>query len=127
MLAGSPEPAPVKPGVCEGEASDVVGRRLQKSSGKIHAPRRIRGAQPKFPVLPQGTTLGGVWVGEVLVAATGKVARVWTVRPFQITPPFPPLNRSIVEAIRQWEYEPLRIDSEPRHFCMTVTTNINLQ
>ena len=126
MSVSSP-PAPLRPGVCERDASEIVGRRPQRIGGKIHAPKRLRGAHPKFPALPPGTRLGGVWVGEVLVDATGKVARVWTVRPFQITPPYPPFNRSIVDAIRQWEYEPLRIDKESVPFCMTVTTNINLQ
>jgi outer membrane biosynthesis protein TonB len=127
MAGGSPAPAAVKAGVCERETRNVVARRPQRTGGKIFAPKKIRGAHPKFPALPPGTRLGGVWVGEVLVDATGKVARVWTVRPFKITPPFPPFNKSVVDAIRQWEYEPLRIDNESLPFCMTVTTNINLQ
>lgn len=127
VAAGSSAAAPLKPGVCEREASDVVGRRPPRIGGKIHAPKRTRGAHPNFPALPPGTTVSGVWVGEVLVDATGKVARVWTVRPFQITPPFPPFNRSIVDAIQKWEYEPLRIGKESQPFCLTVTTTVNLQ
>jgi outer membrane biosynthesis protein TonB len=120
-------PARLKAGVCSREALSVVGRSAEKIGGKIRAPKKIRDVPPKYPELPSGTTLGGVWVGEFLVDAAGKVARVWTVRPFQITPSFPPFNESIVDAIRQWEYEPLRVDNEPRPFCVTVTININLQ
>lgn len=121
--------APVrsKAGVCSREASSVVGQVPQKIGGKIRAPKKIRDVRPKYPELPPGTTLGGVWVGEFVVDVTGKVARVWTIRPLQITPPFPPFNKSIVDAIQRWEYEPLRVNNEPRPFCVTMSININLQ
>jgi outer membrane biosynthesis protein TonB len=109
------------------EARNVDGGAPQKIGGKIRAPKKIRDARPKYPQLPPATTLGGVWVGEVLVDAAGKVARVWTIRAFQITPAFPAFNKSIVDTIQQWEYEPLRMNNEALPFCMTVTININLQ
>ena len=120
-------PVRAKPGVCEREAIALVGRRPATIAGKVPAPKKIRDVHPKYPQLPPGTTLGGVWVGEFLVDATGKVAHVWTVRPLQITPPFPPFNNSIVDAIQRWEYEPLRVNNGARPFCVTVTVNINLR
>jgi TonB family protein len=120
-------PLRAKPGVCEREATALVGRRPATIGGTIRAPKKIRDVQPKYPQLPPETTLGGVWMGEFVVNATGKIARVWTIRPLRIRPPFPPFNKSIVDAIQRWEYEPLRVNNEPRPFCVTMTININLQ
>ncbi len=129
LAAEQPRRAPgrAKASVCAREATALVGRRPATIGGTIRAPKKIRDLRPKYPQLPPGTTLGGVWVGEFVVDATGKVARVWTIRPLQIRPPFPAFNKSIVDAIQRWEYEPLRVDNEPRPFCATVTININLQ
>ncbi len=128
LMAGMPVSAlatpRAKPGVCHREAS-ALGRRPATIGGKIRAPTQTRRAAPKYPPFPPGTTGRGIWIGEALVDSTGKVVRVWTIHEVEITPPLPAFNKAIVDAIRQWEFEPLRINKEPRPFCVTVTTNIN--
>jgi hypothetical protein len=114
-----------KPGVCQREAGTLVDRRPEKIGGKIRAPKQRRRVPPKYPEFPPGTAASGIWMGEVLIDSKGKVVRVWTIRDVDIKPPLPAFNKAIVDAIRTWEFEPLKIENEPLPFCMTVTTNIN--
>jgi hypothetical protein len=127
MPVSSSAPATGKPGVCMREASPLVGRRPERIDAKIPPPRRTRDAAPKYPPFPPGTSASGIWMGEVLVDSTGKVARVWTIREVHIAPPLPAFNKSIVDAIVQWEFEPRKINNDPLPFCITVTMNIDWQ
>jgi TonB family protein len=115
----------VRPGVCEREAERIAGQKPVKISRSVRGPKRLRHVAPKYPELPRGTRASGVWVGEAVINNSGKIAQVWPSREVQIVPPFPAFNTAITEAIRQWEFEPLRIVGKPTPVCMTVTVNIN--
>jgi hypothetical protein len=91
------------------------------------APKKTRDVKLNFPEPPAGTVVGGMWLGEVLLDSSGKVRRVWPLREAQLTPPFPPFNEAIVATIRQWEYEPVVVDSEASPACMTVVVNVHLR
>jgi hypothetical protein len=125
VSAQTPPVRLAKSGVCYGEAKPLTDGRVVKVGEKIRAPKKTRHVWPKWPELPAGTTATTVWMGEALIDTEGDVVRVWTIREIELTPPFPPLNESIVDAIRQWKFDPLKIGGEPRPFCMAVTTNIN--
>jgi hypothetical protein len=114
-------------GVCHREGLKVVGTKPILPGKNIVAPKKIRNVKPRYPDLPEGTSVSGIWIGEVLVDAKGKIAEVWQIREVRLTPPFPAFNESIVAAIRQWEYEPLLVDSQTVPWCMTVTVNIDLR
>lgn len=62
-----------------------------------------------------------MWIGEILLDAKGRVARVWTIREPTLTPPFPPFNKAIDDAVQKWRFEPLLINGRPMPACMTVT------
>ena len=117
----------LRPGVCEREGESLLGQKPVRVGGSIAAPKKIRDVSPKFPELPAGTTVGGMWVGEALVDTSGKVTRVWAIREIRVKPPFPAFNSAVTDAIRQWEFEPLLVQGKPVTGCMTVTVNINLQ
>ena len=114
-----------KSGACLREAETLVGRRPVKAGGKVGQPRKIRDVRPQYPSLPPGTIGRGIWLGEALIDSKGMVSKVWTVREVEIRPPLPAFNRAIVDAVRQWEFEPFHIDKVPVPVCMTVTVNIN--
>ena len=120
-------PRAVRPGVCEREAESVLGQKPVRVGGSIAAPKKVRDVSPKFPELPPGTTVGGIWLGEVLVDTSGKVSRVWPIREIRVKPPLPAYNSAVTDAIRQWEFEPLLVQGKPVPGCMTVTVNIILQ
>jgi hypothetical protein len=69
----------------------------------------------------------GMWIGEVPIDTSGKVAQIWSIREVEFTPPFPPFSRAITDAIRHWAYEPSLVQSKAIASCMTVTVNINWQ
>ena len=117
----------VRPGVCEREGESVLGQKPVRVGGSIAAPKKVRDVSPKYPELPPGTTVGGIWVGEALVDTSGKVTRVWPIREIRVKPPFPAFNSAITDAIRQWEFEPLSVEGKSVPGCMTVTVHINLQ
>jgi hypothetical protein len=114
-----------KSGACYDQAKALTQGRVVNIGEKIRAPKKKRHVWPKWPELPPGTTATTVWMGEALVDTDGNVVRVWTIREVELTPPFPPFNESIVDAIRQWKFDPLKIGGKPRPFCMAVTTSIN--
>jgi hypothetical protein len=108
---------------CERQVDRLGGRRLARS---IREPKRTRHVSPTYPPLPAGTLLeGGIWIGEILIDAAGKVPQVWTIREVKLNPPFPALNKAIADAIRQWEYTPARRDGVAVPVCMTVTVNFH--
>ena len=126
----STEPAPPRsdterPGVCQRQAVRLVGQKAVRVGKTIKAPKKIRNVSPHYPQWPSGTTGRGMWIGEALVDTQGRVLHVWPIREVEITPPLPAFNEAIVNAIRQWEFEPLVVDKLKVPVCMTVTVNIN--
>jgi hypothetical protein len=126
LLSPSLSPLP-RFGVCQREGAKIVGTKPILPRHGSRAPKITRHVTPRYPDLPDDTTISGIWIGEVLVDVKGKVAQVWPIREPRLTPSFPPFNASIVTAIRQWEYEPLLVESRAVPWCMTVTVNIDLQ
>jgi hypothetical protein len=134
-VAGSPadnsqasQAAKPQPGSCDREAENLVGQKAVRIGGQTERPAKIRHVSPKHPQLPPGRTVGtGFWVGEMLVDRTGAVAHIWVLREPRITPPFPPFNQAILDALQQWKYEPFLQKGEPVPICITVTVNIHWQ
>ncbi len=60
----------------------------------------IRDVRPRYPELPPKTVGSGIWLGEALIDPAGRVAKVWPIREPKLTPPFPPFNAAITDAIR---------------------------
>jgi len=124
---GAPVPRPdtETPGVCQRQSAKLVGQKAVRIDKTIKAPKKIRNASPHYPPWPPGATGRGMWVGEVLLDTRGRVSHVWPIREVEITPALPAFNKAIVDAIRQWEFEPLVVDDKKVPACMTVTVNIN--
>jgi hypothetical protein len=113
-------------GVCLREGAKRAGSPPVQIDAKLKMPRKVRDVRPKYPDLPPGTVATmGPWTGEFLIGRDGKVAHVWTTREVKLTPPFPKFNQAIVDAIRQWQYDPLVIDSKPTPACATITVHID--
>jgi hypothetical protein len=123
----SSEKAVASPGVCEREAQKLVGQKAVQIGRSVRAPKKLRDVPPKYPELPPGTVGSGVWLGEVLTNNAGKVAHIWPIREVKFVPPFPAFNNAITDAMQQWEFEPLLVQSKPTAFCMTIGVNINWQ
>jgi hypothetical protein len=120
--ASSPQ---IRFGVCQREGEKLVGQQPVRVGGKVRAPRKLHNVSPRYPEFPPGTTGRGNWAGEALIDTKGSVVRVWTIREVEITPQLPAFNGAIVDAIRQWRFEPFRVNQKPVPGCLTVTVNIN--
>jgi hypothetical protein len=118
-------PGAVRPGVCEHEAEKLLGEKPVRIDRSVRAPKKIRDVPPKYPELPPGTIGSGMWIGEVLINNSGKIAHVWPIREVEFKPPFPAFDSAITDAIQQWEFEQLFVQGTAVPVCMTVTVNIN--
>jgi hypothetical protein len=109
-------------GACEREIKKLGPRRLGE---KIRQPWKTRDVSPAYPPIPEGTTGGGAWVGEILIDTRGRVSGVWTIREVKLTPPVPSLTKSITDAVAKWEFRPAAVDNVPVPVCMTIALNVN--
>ena len=114
-----------KPGVCAREGAKIAGKEPLVVAKGVPAPRKIRNVKPAIPEPPAGTVSNGMWSGEVLVGEDGKVSRVWTIQEVRFTPPFRQANQAVVDAVRQWEFEPAVVNSEATPVCMKVTVGVH--
>lgn len=111
-------------GACEAEINKLG---LPRMGEKIRQPLRTRRVLPGYPAITEETTGGGVWIGEVLISALGRVSKVWTLRDVKLTPPMPSLNEAITDAVAKWEFAPAAVDEVPVPACFTVTVTVNLE
>ena len=123
--ASQPTEKRAVPGICEREAERLLGQKPVRIDRLVRAPKKTRDVRPKYPELPLGTTGRGMWIGEVLINSSGKIAHVWPIREVEISPPFSSFNDAISDAIQRWEYEPLLVHGKAAPLCVTVTVNIN--
>jgi hypothetical protein len=112
-------------GVCEREAEKLLGQKAVRIGRSTRAPKKLRHVPPNYPELPPGTQASGVWLGEILIDNSGKVARVWALREVRFEPPFPAFNNGIKAAIQQWEYQALLVKGKTTSACMTVAINVD--
>jgi hypothetical protein len=113
------------PGVCQREGYALAREEPRRIDGKMPAPTRLHYTAPKYPALPKATVGSGSWTGEVLIDRSGTIRHLWPIREVQFTPPFPAFKASIVDAIRQWQYEPSWFAGQPVFVCMTVTVTVD--
>lgn len=135
VLAASPlqavaEPAPPIPmpspfARCEAESRRRFGQGPESAIGTLGSLKRLRGPQPKYPDLPRGTRGRGDALHELLIAPDGKVRHVWAVREPSFEPAFPAFGLAIVAALKEWQYEPVKVEGRFVPVCLMVTTNIN--
>lgn len=112
-------------GICQREGAAILGVAPVRIGKSIRAPKKTHNVIPRYPELPAGTRGSGIWLGEVLLDAKGHVSRVWPIREVKLTPSFPPFNRAIVDAIREWQFEPVIVNAKPVPACTTVTMTID--
>lgn len=114
-------------GTCLKLGQRFVGEQPVKA-GRAATPKKTHHVAPQFPDLPKGTRVGlEPWVGEALIDNTGRVARVWQLRGFRLSPEFAAFNQAVVDAIQRWRFEPLVTNGRVVPVCMAVTTSVNLQ
>src|SRR5688572_6266320 len=104
--APPPPPPPKEPPAPKGPV---------RVGGKISAPQVVHRVNPDYPAVAQQARVGGDVVLEAVVGPDGRVQSVRVVKSH------PLLEQAAVNAVKQWRYEPLRLNGEPTPFVLSVT------
>jgi periplasmic protein TonB len=109
MTDAPPPPPPPKP------AGPV------RVGGAIHEPALVHRVEPQYPQLAVQSKKEGLVVLEATVDTEGAVQAVKVLRSDPI------FDRAATDAVKQWRYAPLLLNSQPQAFVVTVTINFNLR
>jgi len=100
-----PPPAPVAP---------------VRVGGDISAPRLVHRVDPEYPLIAQSAQIEGIVILEATVDRAGEVTDTKVLRSSSV------LDRAAIDAVRQWRYEPLRLNGQATPFVLTVTVSFSL-
>ena len=91
--------------------------------GQIAAPRQISRVAPTCPGTPPGG--GYVVILEATIGADGSVRDVVSLRPKPADAQTAPFMQAAIDAVRQWQYTPTRLNNVPTPVIMTVTVTFS--
>ena len=89
--------------------------------GMVQQPRLLRSAPLVYPQLAKSSRVSGDVVVDALIDKTGKVTTVKVISGPVL------LQQAAMETVRQWKYEPARLDGQtvPMHLTVTVRFRLN--
>ena len=108
------------PVTLDGPPPPPVSRGPVRIGGQVQAPALITRVEPLYPLLAQMSNVEGVVILEALVGEDG------TVRSVKVLRGQPLLAKAATDAVRQWQYEPLRLNGTPTAFELTVSLLFHL-
>jgi beta-lactamase regulating signal transducer with metallopeptidase domain len=91
--------------------------------GQIAAPRQISRVAPTCPGTPPGG--GYVVILEATIGVDGSVRDVVSLRPRPADAQTAPFMEAAMDAVRQWQYTPTRLNNVPTPVIMTVTVQFS--
>jgi protein TonB len=89
--------------------------------GNVQAPRLMLKIQPSYPPLARETRTQGVVVVDCVIDEHGNVTQV------KLVSGHPLLIRAALDAVRQWKYQPTRLNGVPVAVEMKVTVNFRME
>ena len=101
--ASVPEQVPVRPG------------------GDIQRPMKVKDVAPTYPAIARAARVQGIVIVEATIGPTGKVQDARILRSI------PLLDAAALDAVRQWEFTPTRLNGIPIAVVMTVTVDFRLR
>lgn len=93
---------------------------VPRVGGDIREPRKVRDVRPEYPRIARAVGVSGVVILEATIDAQGNVSDVRILRSV------PMLDEAAVDAVRQWQYEPVMINGAATSVRMTLTVNFTL-
>jgi periplasmic protein TonB len=100
-------------------SSDNVSQALQIAS--VQSPRLIKRIEPEFPPVALKAHIQGTVVISAVTDIYGRVQEV------KIVNGHPLLKQAVIDAVKQWVYEPYILNGVPRPVKFTVVVHFNLQ
>jgi protein TonB len=110
----APPPPPPPPSPREPAEPVRVG-------GAVRPPLLVKRVEPDYPPLAQATKTEGMVILEAVVSEDGTVRSVRVLRSILA------LDKAAIEAVQQWQYEPLLLNGHPTAFVLTVTLSFSLK
>ena len=92
-----------------------------KVTDTIPPPRLIKKVDPVYPTIASQAGVEGVVILEARTDVDGRVKNVRVLRSV------PLLDQAAIDAVRQWTYEPLIIDGQPKEAIFTTTVRFTLE
>jgi protein TonB len=111
-------PTPAPPDNATAAAATPV--KAVRIGGAIKEPKKLRNVNPVYPQVARQARVQGIVILECVIDTDGRVTSVKVLRGI------PLLDAAAIEAVRQWEYEPTRVNGVPWPVIMTVTVNFRL-
>ncbi len=105
----------------EAEARAKAESAAVRVGGKIKAPTKTRDVKPVYPAAAKSAKIAGTVIIEATIGADGKVIGAKVLRSV------PMLDQAALDAVKQWEYSPSRLNGKPVPVKITVTVNFKLQ
>ena len=87
----------------------------------LKPPAKIKDVLPVYPDIAMRAHIGGMVILEAVIDAQGRVVNVKVLRSV------PLLDQAAIDAVRQWEFTPTRLNGVPVPVVMTVTVNFTLR
>jgi len=94
--------------------------KLVHVGGDIKMPTKVRDVAPVYPQIAQTANVEGMVIIEAVIATDG------TVRDARVLRSIPLLDRAALDAVRQWRYEPTRLNGVVVPVIVTVTVQFHL-
>jgi len=118
LAAAPPPPPPPPPPPAELKEFE---QGAIKASGDIKPPRLVKSVNPVYPDEAKEKKLEGIVVLNVRIDTRGKVSKVMVLKSKHEI-----LSDAAMEAIKQWQWEPIIVDGKPRDTVLTVTVRFTL-
>ena len=105
----------------DAEAREKAAAAAVRVGGKIKPPTKTRDVTPLYPAAAKSARVAGTVIIEATIGADGKVMNAKILRSV------PMLDQAALDAVKQWEYSPTRLNGKPVPVVMTVTVAFKLQ
>jgi len=103
VIEGPPPPPP------------PVSREPVRIGGQLQAPALLKRVDPIYPYIAQAASIDGVVILDAIVDEHGRIQSVKVLRGHSL------LAKAAIDAVQQWEYEPLKLNGTPTAFELTVS------
>ncbi|MCJ7579853.1 MAG: M56 family metallopeptidase [Candidatus Aminicenantes bacterium] len=92
-----------------------------RARGDIKPPKLIKSVKPDYPEEAKKEGIEGAVILEATTDQDGVVQKV------EILRSIPALDQAAIDALKQWEFEPMLINGEPKGVIFTVTCRFSLE
>ena len=92
-----------------------------KAEGDIKPPKLVKDVKPIYPEEARKAGIEGIVILNVRTDIYGRIEDVLVLKSAD-----PLLDQAAIDAVKQWVYEPMIINGQPRKFVFTVTVRFTL-